>query len=223
MTSAIPFEGHSLMTGIQIKYIPLMVFALTALQSSLSFGADFMTVSLEEKADFKEIFWQWEKDQIAERHYMEKEDCNISFYVDRFIEDKYPPNVGLGFPEELDAIIPVFANEDDVVDFVGAFQPIQCDGGNATRGMQMQILFLSTKNGYIADSEFLFKNIKQPPEPVAFYRDALLGSKDKKILIGEAIVGKPSDPYCCSSLKYKFTFDFKTGETIFEDAIEGEW
>jgi hypothetical protein len=223
MTSAIPFEGQSLMTGIQIKYITIMSFALTGLQISPSFGADFMTVSPGEKAGFKEIFLQWQKDQIVKRHYMEKEDCSISFYVDRFIEDKYPPNVGLGFPEELDAIIPVFANEDDVVDFVGAFQPIQCDGGNATRGMQMQILFLSSENGYIADSEFLFKNIKQPPEPVAFYRDALLGSRDKKILIGEAIVGKLGDPYCCFSLKYKFTFDFKTGETIFEDAIEGEW
>ena len=41
---------------------------------------------------------------------------------------------------------------------------------------------------------FLFKNIKQPPEPVGFYRDALLGSRNKTILIGEAIVGKPDDP-----------------------------
>ena len=103
------------MLGIKkIKCKIMIIIAVTALQISPSFGADFMTVSPEEKAGFKEIFLQWQKDQIVKLQYMEPEDCNLSFYIDRFIEGKYPPNVALGFPEELDAIIPVFANKDDV-------------------------------------------------------------------------------------------------------------
>ena len=125
----------------KIKYITVMFFALTTLHISPSFGADFMAVSPKQNVRFKEVFFQWQKDQIANRQYMEEQDCNSSFYIDNFIEDKYPPNVDLGFPKKVDAIIPVFANSDDRLDFVAAFAAMQCDGGSANRG-QIKILFL---------------------------------------------------------------------------------
>ena len=203
-----------------MRYLPIILFVLTILQISPTFATDSMNLSSEDREQFTEIFSDWKKDQIAQLNYMEAKDCNPAFYLDNFIKDKYHPDVYLGFPKKTEAIIPIYANSDDTLDFVVTFRAKQCDGGSAMAGFQEKILFLSNNNGHLADSDFLSNNIQESPLPLSWASHYLAGSTGDTKLTGKAILTLRGDSRCCPSLKSYFTFDFKTGKTAFEKPVE---
>lgn len=203
-----------------MKYISVILFALITIVAVPSFGEKMLLKSEDNKL-IRAVFTNWKNEQIEKLIYMEEQDCKPSFFYDNVDEDKYPPGVLTGFPDKLDGIIPIFANEDDLLDFVILFTPRQCDGGKAFAGMQEKVLFLSSGNGdFEADSEFISKNIKESSIDWEFYKDYLLGSKDDTILYGEALMYMYGDPSCCPSKKIVFFYDFKTGETNFSMPVK---
>ena len=111
-----------------MKYISVILFALVTVVAVPSYG-EKMLLKSEDNNLIRAVFTNWKNEQIEKLIYMEEQDCKPSFFYDNVDEDKYPPGVLTGFPDKLNEIIPIFANEDDLLDFVVLFTPRQCDGG----------------------------------------------------------------------------------------------
>jgi hypothetical protein len=85
--------------------------------------------------------------------------CNMGYYksCDSL---GYEGEFGLGIPNDSLEMSQIFysrINDDDKLDALMLFYPIQCDGGNASMFVQYKLLILSDKNNYIVNDSLLYK------------------------------------------------------------------
>jgi hypothetical protein len=156
----------------------------------------------------------WKKQQLENRIFQSVENCNREWYVSH-PESEAPI---WGFPELKDcSFFYADLNNDGMEDQLVSFNPVQCDGGNASMWMQVNVLTISENGRYVTSSDWdeaLFPQLKRKEEGFCWFT----GIADGTI---EAIhyVLQDTDPRCCPSVRILTVFDYSTGTILREEEI----
>jgi hypothetical protein len=97
----------------------------------------------------KQLFYNWQQQQIAAGEYLPNDSCNIVWYVEHRKRTGQEPDSEIGFPDSTDLKF-TYAdlNEDGLTDQMVTFNPALCSGGNALMWAQIIVLTLSADNSY---------------------------------------------------------------------------
>lgn len=141
---------------------------------------------------------KWESIQYEKGIYASTDYCNPDsvMKVDYIKSDK--PSIGI--PTDID-ISYTDINNDNKIDGVITFNPVQCDGGNALMHSQECILILSKGSKYIVDDKW-FNSIDNPNDDGILHID---GAKYGKIF---GTYSEYNNGRCCPSLERKFDVEY---------------
>jgi hypothetical protein len=146
----------------------------------------------------KQIFNEWENDEIKSGHFINHDSCNWE-YVTRLKVDglkdiwSIPSDLNYSFAD---------LNNDSIVDGLVSFCPDQCDGGNGSVWVRFQILIISDKSKYDLSSylsEGLNNQIGKSKEGFRF-----IDSISNNEIWGTYYEFKEGDAFCCPSIIKRF-------------------
>jgi hypothetical protein len=107
------------------------------------------------------IFDDWKRDMIKNDEYLPIEKCNLDY-----IQNSGDNNAWLSIPDEVHFLYGDL-NNDNKIDALVWFAPIQCDGGNACMYCKEVLLIISRDNNYIVDKEYI-NNIERKNDLILF-------------------------------------------------------
>lgn len=169
----------------------------------LLFGCDSSEPN-QQALDIEAALNIWFKDQITAGELLPTDSCKAQFFSE---PDKLPGFAykTLGVPSSGDDIkmYSIDLGNDSVADALILFHPEQCDGGNASRWIQYQLLAVSHDGGYYIHDSY-FKQFETEKGFVQFSRAE-----------GTAVYGNyyefyDNDPACCPSVKRPLKLDLRT-------------
>jgi hypothetical protein len=163
-----------------------------------------------EKKKIKELFVEWQTQEIKAKHFLPKDWCNPDSFLRHKSKENLDSIMGLiyGFPS--DSIEYKFSyadlNGDGKLDGLVVFTPDQCDGGNASMWTQWQVFLLSKKGNYnITDTLHVDRFASTAFDSLGFYwLDSIATDK----IFGTYIEFKANDGHCCPSIQRPVKFDF---------------
>jgi hypothetical protein len=158
-----------------------------------------------------ELFKQWKAEQITNGNSVAQKDCTIDAVVNS--DGDHPGNA---IPDEF-SVIYAKINDDDQLDALVLFNPIQCDGGNALMNSQTRLLILSVGSGYTIDDQYVDQQDQKYSKSVgAWGWFEISGARDGD-LIGTYNQYLDTDARCCPSIEKKFRLNYATGKLTFFD------
>lgn len=160
----------------------------------------------DQKQAILTTFNQWENLQIQNGLYVKQSLCNPDAAGKR--NYKGPAT---SIPEDLN-ISYTHMNQDNQLDALITFHPLQCDGGNANRNEQVVLLILSSASGYKVESNFMNKLSKQFSKGWFYIEKAI-----DNTLYGTYYEYKSDDPLCCPGIKKEITIEFPSAKVSFEN------
>jgi hypothetical protein len=172
---------------------------------------------LKEKNKLRELFFNWQNQEIMDNHFLAADSCNPEWYAKHGAIENLDSINGLiyGFPSDSSEYTISFAdlNSDKKLDCLIVFTPDQCDGGNASMWVQWQVFILSDKDNYkIIDTLTVDKFALTDFDSLGFY---WLDSISVNKIYGTYIEFKDNDGHCCPSINKPVTFDYSERKLMF--------
>ena len=168
---------------------------------AISLGSSLAQPASANQLAIQNAYKDWKISQLKAGNYLADSECNLQSVVE-LMETGRRLNQGFGTAKFSYGDI----NRDGIEDAMVAFNPRQCDGGNALMNAQTAILILSVNNGsrYIVDDKKL-ENIKGLPSDMwtLFERVKSNGS-----ITGTAYGYRDTDARCCPSRQAAFTYTY---------------
>jgi hypothetical protein len=163
----------------------------------------------QSKSEYTQIvnkFEEWKKDRYKKGIYATERNCD----PDTVLKAGYK-GPEMGIPIDIHISF-TNINDDNKLDAIITFNPVQCDGGNALMNAQIRVLILSNSADYAADDSYIDKIESQLKKGWIIIDGALYGS-----FYGTYYEYKDSDGRCCPSIKKPFSIDYKTKKLTFDN------
>lgn len=164
-------------------------------------------ISCREKPNSEEIegieiaFQNWQKDEICNgKDFLPEEKCNPEVAINDTLFSNEIHKIW-GFPDEIKFSYG-HLNNDNKLDALITFNPLQCDGGNMSMWIQIQLIALSEGKKYRIEKNY-FDTIGDKLD--GFYH---LEKIRKKGFVGKYYEFSETDPHCCPSIKKEVFIDF---------------
>jgi hypothetical protein len=154
-----------------------------------------------------DAFQQWKLEQITKGSAVSQKDCTIDAVVNS--DGNHP---GIAIPDEF-LISYAKINEDDQMDALVLFSPIQCDGGSALMNAQTRLLILSQGTGFVTDDRHIDDAERSLLSGIDGYFQ--IERAEDGHFFGTLIQYAALDARCCPSISRTFRLSYKTGEITF--------
>jgi hypothetical protein len=156
-----------------------------------------------------DAFQQWKLEQITKGSAVSQKDCTIDAVVNS--DGNHP---GIAIPDEF-LISYAKINDDDQMDALVLFNPIQCDGGSALMNAQTRLLILSQGTRYVTDDRHIDEAERSLLSGIDGYFQ--IERAEDGHFFGTLIQYAALDARCCPSIKRGFRLSYKTGDITFFD------
>lgn len=159
-----------------------------------------------DKVQIYNLFQNWRNEEIRLGHFFAKDSCNPAWFQEHEFNGTIDAEWGI---PDLDEVGFSYAdlNGDGKLDALIQFNPIQCDGGNASMWSQITLFALSGKNQYTLTESIDVSKFKNTDfDKNGFY---WLDSIAENRIIGTYIEFLEDDGHCCPSIQKQVIFDFK--------------
>jgi hypothetical protein len=193
-----------------MRAFTLIALILLTTTSAMAQPYTFATVRKQLHYEFD----TWKKQQLDNQIFQSAGKCNGEWYASH-------PNTeapAWGFPELKDcSFFYADLNNDGMEDQLVSFNPVQCDGGNASMWMQVNVLTISENGRYITSSDWneeLFPQLKKKEEGFYWFTGITSGTIETI-----HYVLRDEDPRCCPSVQVVTVFDYATGAILREGEI----
>lgn len=151
-------------------------------------------------------FEQWKSAQFRKSTYATEKNCNL----DTVSKEGYKGPI-MGIPGDIDISF-TDINNDNKLDALITFYPVQCDGGNALMNAQTRVLILSGGLSYITDDTYIDKVESRFKKGWLIIEKASYGT-----FSGTYYEYKENDGRCCPGIRRPFSIDYKTKKLEFTD------
>jgi len=159
----------------------------------------------------KELFFDWSKKEITNKHLWAKDSCYPDWIMRHDFEGTLEDMWGLPDSSSFNYSY-ADVNEDGKTDQLVTFMPSQCDGGNASMWVQIEVLAISDKDQYKIETSMgdgIFSAAGQGASGFYFYDSIGVN----KIYATYFNFGE-RDGHCCPSIVKNVVFDYKTRKVI---------
>ena len=154
-------------------------------------------------ATIRHLFTVWQHQQVRSGTYWPADSCKP-----QVVQRQQPASVVLGLPTDSSSYAFSYAdlNLDGTLDGLVTFTPDQCDGGNGSMWVQVNVLLLSGHSGYsVTDTLDVEQFANVPTSKSGFYH---LDSIAPNQLFGTYYEFNQNSGHCCPSVKRPVMFDF---------------
>lgn len=185
-----------------LSFLPILLI-LTLSFTNNEMGDEIVS----EKNTIRQIFFNWQSQEIKAHHFWAKDSCNYEFI------DKHEFNGTIhemfGFPDSSEIKF-LFGdlNNDGYLDGLVTFTPKQCDGGNASMWDQYNIQIVSDKDNYNIKTDYQAgTSLSIGSTDEGFYwLDSIVNNK----LLGTYYQFKDGDGRCCPSIVKRIVIYYDT-------------
>jgi hypothetical protein len=158
------------------------------------------------KENIQKAFGEWQNLKIKNGQFWAQDSCNPNWFSTHNILES-PENIKFGFPSDSMEYKFSFGdlNNDNQLDGLVVFEPLQCDGGNLSEWVQVQVFIISNKQNYRVIDSIKLSNISLSNKKSGFYHLDSIGNNK---IFGTYLEFKENDGRCCPSIMLPVLFHF---------------